>query len=254
MTLLTLYKKELGESLFSPRGGSWLLAAVIILSAAALLFVTNEKFNLIDQKGIVLLTCKLAIALGGLVTLVQAADALAGERERQTLEALLLAPLSGQTIVWAKLFSALTAWLLLYAMSLPYLAVMSTGLAVFTAAAGSLLLFGSALVAGLAAAAIAISSRLDSGRTAASFALLAALILFGLTFLPPPMLAGGPGKLLDAINPAAGAFHALGKIVVDEQSLVTQWPRLLAVLIFLSGALAVMAALGRNIPLSGARS
>ena len=254
MTLLTLYKKELGESLFSPRGGSWLLAAVIILSAAALLFVTNEKFNLIDQKGIVLLTCKLAIVLGGLVALVQAADAFAGERERQTLEALLLAPLSSQTIVWAKLSSALTAWLLLYLMSLPYLAVMSAGLAAFTAAAGSLLLFGSALVAGLAAAAIAISSRLDSGRTAASFALLAAMILFGLTFLPPPMLAGGPGKLLDAINPAAGAFHALGKIVVDEQSFVTQWPRLLAVLIFLSGALVVMTAFGRNIRLSGARS
>ena len=254
MTFLALYKKELGESLFSLRGGSWLLAAVTILSTAALLFVTNEKFNLIDQKGVVLLTCKLAILLGGLVALIQAADAFTGERERQTLEALLLAPLSGQTIVWAKLLSALTAWFLLYAMSLPYLAVMSAGLANFPTTAGSLFLFGTALVGGLAAAAVAISSRLDSGKTAASFALLAALILFGLTFLPPPMLAGGPGKLLDVINPVAGAYHALGKIIVDEQQLATQWPRALAVLVFLCAALAVMTLFGRNVPLSGARS
>lgn len=251
MKLLVLYKKELGDSLFTVRGGAWLLAAVVVLSAASILFVTNEKFNLLDQKAVILLTCKLAIALGGLVALVQAADAFAGERERHTLESLLLVPISHQSIVWAKLLSALTAWALVYLISLPYLAVMSVGLAVFTASAVSSLLFGGALVTGLVALAIAISCRLDSTKSAASFALLIALVVFGLTFLPPPMVASGPGKLLDAINPAASAFDALMKIVVDERSLASQAPRLLAVLTFAGGALALMAALGRNVRLSG---
>lgn len=58
MTLVALYKKELGETLFNFRGGSWLLlVAVIILSVVSLLSVTIDKFNLVDQKHIRLRAC-----------------------------------------------------------------------------------------------------------------------------------------------------------------------------------------------------
>ncbi len=255
MTLVALYKKELGETLFNFRGGSWLLlVAVVILSVVSLLSVTIDKFNLVDQKHIILFVGRLTIILGALITLVQASDAFAGERERRTLEALLLAPVSNQLIVWAKLLSALTVWLLFYVLSLPYIYVMSAGLTIFPAAAASIFVFGTPLVMSLAALAVAISTRLDSSKASVSFALLIALTLFGMSAAPPLLIASDPGKFLDTINPAAGAFHALAKIINDEQSVVTQWQGLLAVGSFLAGAVAIMIAFTRTIPLSGGKA
>jgi len=50
------------------------------------------------------------VAIGSLLALLAAADAISGERERGTLETLLLAPISRRSLVIGKGVAALTLW------------------------------------------------------------------------------------------------------------------------------------------------
>jgi ABC-2 type transport system permease protein len=56
------------------------------------------------------LTLQVAIAVGGLLALLAAADTISGERERGSLESLLVAPVSTLQLTGGKLLAALSLW------------------------------------------------------------------------------------------------------------------------------------------------
>jgi ABC-2 type transport system permease protein len=78
------------------------------------------------------------------MTLVVSADAVSGERERGTLESLLLTPVSRRAIVVGKLVAALSLWLGAIVVSVPYVWVLGRGVAVV----GQALLLLTAVLAG----------------------------------------------------------------------------------------------------------
>ena len=65
----------------------------------------------------------MAVAVGALLALLVAGDAISGERERGTLESLLLAPVSAPQLVAGKLLAALSLWLAALAITVPYVVV-----------------------------------------------------------------------------------------------------------------------------------
>src|SRR5205807_7828935 len=85
------------------------------------------------------LTLQVAVALGALLALLAAADAFSGERERGTLESMLLTSLSRLQITAGKLLAALSLWVAAFAITVPYVWFLGRGIGIV----------GDALLAGL---------------------------------------------------------------------------------------------------------
>ena len=80
----------------------------LLLSVIAYLTATNKALNFLEQREAVNLTLQVAVGVGALLTLLAAADAASGERERGTIEGLLLTPVSRLEIVGGKLLATLS--------------------------------------------------------------------------------------------------------------------------------------------------
>ena len=92
---VVVLEQELRDLWLGGRGLLLCLAFSGLLSVIAYLVATNTALNFLEQRESVNLTLQVAIAVGALLALLAAADAVSGERERGTLESLLLTPVPG---------------------------------------------------------------------------------------------------------------------------------------------------------------
>ncbi|GIH03581.1 hypothetical protein Rhe02_16480 [Rhizocola hellebori] len=195
------------------RGPILMFALSILLSAITYLAATNQILNYLEQREAVNLTLQVAVAVGALVTLVVSADAISGERERATLESLLLAPVSRRAIVLGKLTAAVSLWLGAFAVAVPYLWALGRGVSALVPAMVTGLVVGTLLAVGLSAVGLLISIRSKSNKVSVSVSLFLLLALFAPTQLPTPH--GAFGVFLDRLNPVAAALHYLTTVVVN---------------------------------------
>ena len=91
----------------------------LLLSVIAYLVATNTDLNFLEQRESVSLTLQVAIAVGALLALLVAGDAISGERERGTLETLLLTPAPRRQIATGKLLAALSLWFAAFVVTVP---------------------------------------------------------------------------------------------------------------------------------------
>jgi ABC-2 type transport system permease protein len=208
------------------RGPLLVFAFSVLLSAMTYLAATNQAMNFLEQREAVNLTLQVAMTVGVLLTLLVSADAISGERERSTFEALLLTPVSRRAIVAGKLFAATTLWLACLLVALPYLWVLGRGVAVAGQAALLALLVGSLVAIGLGGLGLLISALTNSNKTSLAFSLLMLLVLFAPTQLPA-LPKTGFGELLVRINPIGSALHYISQVLVSRRS----WSHDLAYLI-----------------------
>ncbi len=82
--------QELRDIWLSARGPAIIVAYSLLLSLLTYLAASNEELNVIDQRDTVNLVTQIAMALAVVVSLLFSADSISGERERETLESLLL--------------------------------------------------------------------------------------------------------------------------------------------------------------------
>src|SRR5262245_10945042 len=111
---------ELRSLWLGGRGLPLALAYSVLLSVISYLAATNRALNFLEQREAVNLTLQVAVAVGALLTLLAAADAVSGERERGTLEGLLLTPVSRLALTVGKLLAALSLWLAAFVLAVPY--------------------------------------------------------------------------------------------------------------------------------------
>ena len=98
-----------------------MLAFSVLVSAITYVGATSEGINFLEKRETVNLTLQVAVAFGALVALICAADAISGERERGTLESLLLTPAPRRALVSGKLLAALSLWFAALLVAVPYL-------------------------------------------------------------------------------------------------------------------------------------
>src|SRR2546423_8808632 len=98
--------QELRDLWLGGRGLILSLAFSLLLSVLAYLVATNQALNFLEQRESVNLTLQVAIAVGALLALLGAADSVSGERERGSLETLLLTPASRLQLTLGKLLAA----------------------------------------------------------------------------------------------------------------------------------------------------
>ena len=92
-------RQELRDLWIGGRGLVLAFAFSVLLSAITYLGATNQALNFLERREAVNLTLQVAVGVGALLTLLAAADAISGERERGTLESLLLTPVAREGLV-----------------------------------------------------------------------------------------------------------------------------------------------------------
>jgi hypothetical protein len=111
----------------SGRGLALLFCLSVLLSAVTYLASTNSALNFLERREAVNLVLQFVVGVGVLLTLVVTADGISGERERETLESLLVTPVSRRAILAGKLIAGLTLWFAAYVVSIPYLWLLARG-------------------------------------------------------------------------------------------------------------------------------
>ncbi len=212
----TIMAKECREDIFAVRGMGLYLTAAMVLSAFGLLLVGNTELSLLDNAQAVYMMAGIILALAALIAVVRGSDAFAGERDRQTLEALLVTPVSGNELAAGKLAALMISWLFLYLLAVPYIwAVGSSGqnllpalLYLFVTGTILIVIFGS-LVLGL-------SARVRSFKGAMSSGLILFLFAAAPVALGPSLRQSSVGLILDWLNPFAIAMNMLDAVIIDS--------------------------------------
>ena len=194
------------------------LAFSVLLSVISYLVATNRALNYLEQRESVNLTLQVAIAVGALLALLAAADTISGERERGTLEMLLVTPVSRLRIAGGKLGGALSLWVAAYTIVIPYVWFLGRGLAVVGNALAVGFVVGTLLAVFLASLGMLVSAFAGSNRVSLSLSLFLLLALFAPTQFPSSAQKGWVADLLLRLNPLTAGEHYVGNIVVDAHS------------------------------------
>ncbi|MHB8910308.1 MAG: ABC transporter permease [Syntrophales bacterium] len=217
MKTAVIMQKEIKESILTPKGFSWYIITSVILSVLSYLFLTNSELSLLDQGQMIYMLMNFIAALGVLMGIVAGSDALAGEMERGTIEALFLSPLTKQEIAMGKLGAVLVNWGIIFAVSLPYLLIVGkgeqntlTGILYFSVLGTLLSLIFSAFSMG-------ISARIKSMKNTLIISCLIFLLAGAPIFLSAAQRGTWFGAILDLINPFAAAINTFDSVVIDSQ-------------------------------------
>jgi ABC-2 type transport system permease protein len=194
----------------------WLSVAFsLLLSVIAYLVATNTALNFLEHRESVNLVLQVAIAVGGLLTLLAAADAVSGERERGTLESVLLSPVGRSQISAGKVLASLSLWLAACAITVPYAWFLGRGVGIVGDALVTGAVVGTLLAVFFASVGLIVSVFAGSNRVSLSLSLFFLLALFAPTQLPSNAQQGWAGDLLLRVNPLTAGEHYVGKILVS---------------------------------------
>ena len=142
----------------------------------------------------------------------------------------MLTPATGDALAMAKLIGIMFSWLILFVLSVPYLwAVGSTGQNLWSAIQ-YLFITGTLMVVIFAGVALALSSKTRSLKSALSMGLTLFLLAGSPVVIGTSLRQGTIGRVMDLLNPFAGALNSLDSVIIDSQGLVVQAVRLAVML------------------------
>lgn len=245
--------QELVDLWRSSKGMSVLFGYTVLLATLAYLASSEASVNLLDARESVGIVVQVAIALGALSALVVSADAISGERERGTLEALLVTPVSRRSLVIGKLAAATTMWAAALLIALPYVIVMARGPGIAFDAVAVLVISGSLVAAALTALGLAISSFSMSNRMSLAAALSIMLLLAAPSQLPAVKVDGVMGTVLIRANPVSSGLRLAKRILVDNAPWSSEWTYAMSPLIAAIGLTILAVSLSRRLELGGSR-
>jgi ABC-2 type transport system permease protein len=208
-------RREMRDLWLRGRGLPLMLAFSLLMSVASYATATNRQLNFLEQREALNLTLQIAVAVGALLVLIAASDALSGERDRGTLESLLVMPVPPVTIVVGKGIASLSLWFGAYLCAVPYLAYLARGTRVTTAALVGGLAVGTLLSLFAAAVGLAISTLASTSRASVSIGLFLLIALFAPTQLPTSARQAWFGDMLLHVNPFTAGLRYLARLVID---------------------------------------
>ena len=246
--------REVGDLWLSGRGPAMMVAFSVLLSVVAWLVATNQALNYLEQRESVGLVLQVAVAVGALMVLLAAANAISGERERGTLESLLVTPVSRPGLVAGKLLAALSLWAAAAIVALPYVWFLGRDVGVVAVAVGVGALVGTLVAVCLASLGGIVSVLSASNRWSLMIGLFVLLALYAPTQLPTGAKRGWAGELLQRVNPLAAGGHVLDRVVVAGQPLSDEWPWLASPLICAAVGVTVLTLRASRMGLRGGRT
>jgi ABC-2 type transport system permease protein len=209
-------RQELRDLWIGGRGLLLLFGFSILVSTITYVAATSEGINFLEKRETVNLTLQVAIAFGALIALLAAADAISGERERGTLESLLLTPVRRGHLVSGKLLAAVSLWFASLVIAMPYLWFLGRDVGAVDDALAAGLLVGSLVAVSLTAFGMIVSALSSTNRLSLSISLFVLLALFAPTLLPGGAKQGWAGELLQRVNPMTAAEHYTRNVVINQ--------------------------------------
>lgn len=220
--------RELHELWIGGRAPTFLFLFSILLGIETYVFASNSELSLMPPKEMVYETLKAAISASLFIMLIIGADSLSGERERSTLEAVLLTPASRRQIVVGKFLAALTVWPVALLIAIPYMYALAQGDEVFPQAIAWGAVLGTILAPAFVGLGMVVSFFSNSNKTSLFISLGIYLLFLLPVQLPGRAQTGAAGQFLQWINPIAAEYHFLSKLLVNNRTLAEWWTWLLS--------------------------
>ena len=231
-TWWVVFKRELADLWVSGKALYLTLIYTIVLGAMTYLMATNSELSLIPPKEMVYETLKIAMGFALFIGLIIGADSLSGERERATLEGLLLTPTSRRQIVIGKFLAAVSVWPVAMLIVIPYLKVLSQGDEIFGPAVLWGVVLGSVLVPAYTGLGMLVSFWSGSNRTSYFVSMALYIFLLVPAQLPGRAQTGAAGQFVQWVNPLAAVNHFLSKHLVNYRPLSEFWTWLTSPVVF----------------------
>jgi ABC-2 type transport system permease protein len=193
------------------------LLFTVLMSLTAISRELESQLSLIPPAEMVFLTLLSAISFGMLLSIVVGADSISGDRERGTLEPMLLSPTGRRRIVLAKFAAALSPWPVALVLSLPYVIVLGKGDEILIPGLAWTAALGTLLAMAFSSFAILVSLWSRSNRTSLFVCLLVYLLFLIPTQFPGQAQKGGLGYALQQVDPMQATSEFLEKFIVNNR-------------------------------------
>jgi ABC-type Na+ efflux pump permease subunit len=235
-----VFRQELEELWVGGKALNLLILFGILISITGFLLATNNELSLTPPRSMIVVMIHTAMTFGLFIGLVIASESISGERERATLEPLLLAPAGRRQIVFGKFLAALSPWPIAYLYTVPYVITLAQGdLALWPAVAWGAVL-GTMTTVAFTGLGMLVSLWSTSSRTS----LFVGLLIYILAQLPPQLpgefLTSPAGALVQALDPLEAVRQFLIQGFIDVKVVDQLWPLLYAPIVATLAILAVL--------------
>ena len=227
-----VFIRELADLWIGGKALNMILIYSVLMGIMVYVYSYNSELSLIPPKEMVYEMLKNAMAVSLFIGLVIGADMLSGERERNTLESLLLTPAKRGQIVFGKFLAGISPWPAALLIAIPYLIVVSQGDEVLGPAILWGAITGSILVPAYTGLGMLVSFWSSSNKVS-YFVSLGVYILFLVPAqLPGRAQTGAAGQFLQWVNPLAAVNHFLSKHLVNYRTIAEFWTWLISPVAF----------------------
>jgi ABC-2 type transport system permease protein len=232
-----VFTRELTDLWIGGKALNLMLIYSIILGGMVYVFSSNSELSLIPPKESVYEMLKNAMAITLFFGLIIGADALSGERDRATLESLLLTPTSRRQIVIGKFLAGISQWPAAFVIALPFMNILSQGDEILLPAIFWGAVTGTLLVIAYTGLGMLVSFWSASNKTSYFISLGIYILFLVPAQLPGRAQTGVTGQFLQWINPLAAVNHFLSKHLVNYEPFRVFWtwlipPAVFALLVF----------------------
>jgi ABC-type transport system involved in cytochrome c biogenesis permease component len=217
-------KRELTDLWVGGRAMTFLILFSILLGVTSFLLATNSELKLLPPREMVFMVLQISISVSLFISLLIAADSISGERERATLEGLLLVPTSRRQIVIGKYLAAMSIWPAAYGIAAAHVAILSPNSQIMQQSLALSALLGSILVIGFTGFGMLVSLAANNNRSSLFVSLFVAVLFLIPTQFPGTAQTGFMGKLVKQINPMESVNQFLEKVLVNNRTIEEMLP------------------------------
>ncbi len=211
-------QKEMADLWKNGRAMTFLILLSILLGITSFLLATNSELKLLPPREMVFMILQISMSVSLFICMLIAADSISGERERATLEGLLLVPTGRRHLVLGKFLAAISIWPAAFLIAAAHLIILSPNNMILSQGLlwGGLL--GSLLVVGFTAFGLLVSLATSSNRTSVFVTLFVAVLFLIPTQFPGTAQTGFMGRLVKRMNPMESVNQILEKILVNNRT------------------------------------
>ena len=211
--------RELTDLWFGGKGPLILVLFSVLLGLVCFVFATNVELALFTSKELMWMLLQMAYMAGAVIGIGTGADCFSGERDRETLEGLLLTPTSRQQIVVGKFLAAFSLWPACAAISVPYFVQLTpdTEILMITLLWGGVC--GTLLAVGMTGLGMIVSALSNSNKVSMSMSLAIFLIFFLPAQFRGAAQRGAVARFVLRANPLAAVDVFTEKLIVNFRTL-----------------------------------
>lgn len=221
-------RREAAELWVGGKALNLLILFSLLMSATAFLLATNSELSLTPPRLMIVATLQATISFGVFIGLIIASETFSGERERATLEPLLLTPASRRQIVAGKYLAALSPWPVALLLAVPYVVVLAQGDIALVPALVWGAVLGTLVTVAFTGVGMLVSMWSNQSRTSLFVSLMIYLVALLPAQLPGEFQATVVGAIIQAADPLEAVRQFMVKGFVEVRPVEELWVLLYA--------------------------